>query len=421
MAEPAAPEPDTEAPRLLRAVYGATFFIRFAFGLTVSVFAAYILGHYTGLSASEVGTVGAVTAAAPIGEFTTVLISGVIADRRGRFPVLFAGMIGGALLFLVVSLTRSTVALVAANLLFGVASGAILAASLAVIGDLSERTSRGLAMGRFDAMNLLGWVLGFAVGLGLLGALPNSELGHLFQFGAVALGIGIAFAYRESRGYRERPGTRRFELGQVRDAVLRRDVLLVALPWLVIYMLIGAAFSFLGSAASGVGIATWEIAALIGGGGLLLLLTQPSFGRLADRFGAYRLMVVGTGGFLGLMGSLAGIAAYGARPELIAVAGVSVLAALAYGPAALSALAAVSHSLTRATTMAVYSLVISAGMILGLLGATALYSRYQILGIDIFFGLISVGLVILTVLRGYDLRTGRATESGAGGTPPRPA
>jgi MFS family permease len=403
-----------ESTRLLRAVYGATFFIRFAFGLTVSVFAAYITGHFSGLSASEVGAVGAITSAAPIGEFTTVLASGVLADRRGRFPVLLGGMIGGAIIFLAVSFTRADAALTGANFLFGVASGAILAASLAVVGDRAERDERGAAMGRFDAMNLLGWVLGFAVGLGILGEVPNALLPWLFRAGAGVLLLGLVFAIFESRGLREAPSRRQFHLGDIRRAVLRRDVLVVALPWLVIYMLVGTGLSFLGSAGSGIGVPPWELALLIGGGGLVLLLSQPYFGRLADRYGTYRLMVVGTAGFLGLMGSLAAISAFGPRPELLGAAGVSVLAALAYGPAALSALAGVSQRTSRGTTMAVYSLVISAGMILGLLGSSELYSRYQLLGLDIFFGSIGAALVALTIVRGWDLSTGRVPAESRG-------
>jgi hypothetical protein len=59
--------------------------------------------------------------------------------------------------------------------------------------------------------------------------------------------------------------------------------------------------------------------------------------------------------------------------------------------------------------MAVYSLVISVGMIAGLLSATTLYSRLGNGGIDAFFGLVGAGLVVLTVVRGLDLRSGRAT------------
>jgi MFS family permease len=361
--------------------------------------------------------VGIVTASAPIGEFSTVLLSGIHADRYGRFPVLLGGMLAASGLFFLTSITRSAATLGVLNLLFGVSSGAILSASLAIVGDQSERLGRGRAMGRFDATNLLGWVLGFSAGFGLLGTLPNGALPWLFRAGAVALLAGLLFAGVEARGYREARGLPTFRLGDISDAVLRRDVLLVALPWLVIYMLVGAAFAFLGSAGSGVGVAPGEIALIIAGAGLVLLLTQPYFGTLADRFGRFRLMQVGTVGFLGVMVSLVAITTFGARPELLAVLGVSALAALAYGPAALAALADLSRTLTRGTTMAVYTLAISVGMILGLLASSNLYSHFGSLGIDLFFGGIAAGLLVLTVLRGHDLRTGRTPPEAR----PRPA
>jgi MFS transporter, DHA1 family, multidrug resistance protein len=395
-AAPPAPAPEG-APQLLRAVFGATFFVRFAFGLTVSVFAAYLEGHSTGLVGSEVGLVGLVTAASPIGELSTVLLSGLHADRYGRGPVLLAGTGASLVMFLALSLTRSPAWLGIGNLLFGVASGAILAASLAAIGDASGRGERGFEMGRFDAVNLLGWVLGFAVGFALLGTLPNAELPWVFRFGALLLAGGFLFAYLELRAVRETPRLSSVSLGLIRQAILRREVLLVTLPWFTIYLLLGAGFVYLGSAASGVGVPPTELAALIGGGGLLLLLTQPSYGRLADRFGRLRLMVVGTAGFVGVLTSVALIAQYGARPILLGATGVSALAALAYGPAALAQLTDLSLRITRGTTMALYSLVVSAGMIVGLAGSATLFSAWGIRGVDLFLGAVAVGLTALTL------------------------
>lgn len=407
MAEPDG-TPGVAGRRQLRAVYEATFFVRFAFGLTIAVSAAYLAGRFSGLNLGEVGVVGLVTASAPIGEFATVLLSGIAADRYGRMPVLYTGMVGSSALFFLASFTRASGFLALIELGFGVFSGAILAPSLAVVGDRSEGAIRGHAMGRFDAMNLLGWVLGFAVGFALLGSVPNAWLPWVFRAGALALFAGWLFARYESRGIAEPPHLARVRLADLREAVLRRSVLLVTLPWMVIYMLVGAAFAFLAAAGSGIGVPPVELGAAIGGGGLLLLLTQPYFGGLADRYGRYRLMVVGTFGFLGVMGSLVGLTLYGSQPVLLAVLGGSVLAALAYGPAALAALADLSRSLTRGTTMAVYALVLNVGMILGLLLSTGLYSRLGITGIVLFFVLIAVGLALLTALRGYDLRTGRA-------------
>ena len=408
MAERFGAHPAPVARRLLWAVYEATFFIRFAFGLTVSVFAAYVAGHFSGLSLEEVGVVGLVTAAAPIGEFSTVLLSGMHADRYGRFPVLFAGMAAAAGLFLLSSATRDQAILGALNLGFGVASGAILASSLAIVGDETAEAVRGHAMGRFDATNLLGWVLGFAVGFAVLDSIPNGELPWLFRLGAAALLAGLLFAAVEHAGAIEVRGAPWVDLEALRSAIGRRDVLLVALPWMVIYMLVGAAFAFLGTAGAGVGVPPRELAAIIGGAGLLLLLTQPYFGARADRFGRYRLMVLGTVGFLGVMGALAAVSAFGPRPEILAGLALSALAALAYGPAALAALADLSRTTTRGTTMAIYSLVISVGMLLGLLTSSGLYSLFGPLGADGFFGLVAGALVVLTVLRGLDLRSGRA-------------
>ncbi|MCI4350469.1 MAG: MFS transporter [Thermoplasmata archaeon] len=401
-----------EAPRReLRAVLGATFFVRFGFGLTVSVFAAYILGRSSGLDADTVGLVGVIAALSPIGEFSTVVLSGLAADRYGRFPVLFGGMAVAAAVLAVVSFTRAAWALAPLNLVFGVASGAILAPSLAVVADRAKATERGREMGRFDAVNLLGWILGFAIGFGLLGLVPNHVLPWVFRLGAALLFAGLVVARYSvgGQGARGRPTT--FDLARVRAAILRRDVLLVVLPWLVIYMLIGTAFVFLGTASTGAGIPATYLAAVIGGGGLVLLATQPYLGHLADRYGRFRLMTVGTVGFVLLMAIAALLSTYGPLPVLLGAAGVSILLALAYGPAALAALTDLSEQLTRATTMAVYTLMISLGMITGLAASTGLFAALGAVGLDLFFGSIAAALVVLTGLRYVDLRRAKVASA----------
>lgn len=375
--------------------------MRFGFGLTVAVFASYIVGRSTGLDASAVGTVGLVGAMAPVGEFSTVLLSGILADRIGRFPVLLTGMMAAAGLLALAAGTRNPWFLAAINLGFGVASGAILAPSLAVVADDAGAGERGYEMGRFDAVNLLGWIGGFAVGFGLLDQLPNSDLSLLFLAGAGVLALGVPIASRAARGTvrRETPPGRSFEIRSILQTVFRPDVLIVTLPWLVIYLLLGTVFVFLGTAASGAGVRPIYLALAIGGGGLLLLLTQPSFGRLADRFGRFRLMLTGTIGFVGVLLGAALLARYGAVPVLLALVGVSAVPALAYGPAALAALADLAQTIPRATTMAIYSLVISLGMLVGLLVSTQLFSEFGANGLDAYFGAIAVALVALTIWR----------------------
>jgi MFS family permease len=406
VAEPLADPTGSIHRRSLAAVFGATFFVRFAFGITLSVFASYIVGRWTGLSGSDTATVGLVSAMAPVGEFTTVLFSGVAADRYGRFPVLFGGMAGAAALFALVASTRSTLALGAMNFLFGIASGAILASSLAVIADRSGAEERGFEMGRFDAMNLAGWLSGFAFGIGVGGAIPVSSLPLVFVLGAVALVGGLTLAALLLRGLPRTPTLRGYPVARVFRSAFRRNVLLVTLPWLVIYMLIGYVLVFLGSAAKGTGISTTYVALAIGGGGAVLVLSQPRFGRLADRYGRMRMMTVGAAGFVSILVTAVLLLQFGPQPILLAAAGVSVVAALAYAPAALAALADLAQALSRATTMAIYSLTISLGMILGLVVSTQLSDRFGNLGLDLFFGSIAGALVLLTVARYVDVQRG---------------
>lgn len=393
--------------RSLLAVFGATFFVRFAFGITLAVFASYILGRLTSLGGGDEGTVGLVAAMAPIGEFTTVLLSGVLTDRVGRFPVLFAGTLGAAFLFGLVALTRSIVALGALNFFFGIASGAILASSLAVVADRSGEEERGLEMGRFDAMNLAGWLGGFAFGIGILGFLQDGRLAvgflpFVFVIGAAILLAGFGFAWYLVRGVPRIVPVQGFPLAQILRHAFRRGVLLVTLPWLVIYMLIGYALVFVGTASAGVGFPDTYLAAGIGAGGAVLVLTQPQFGKLADRHGRTRMMNVGVLGFVGVMLFASLLIAYGALPELLAGLAVSVIAALGYGPAALAALADLALALSRGTTMAIYSLTISLGMILGLVVGTQLVAAFGNTGYYLFFGGVATALVALTAARTRD-------------------
>ncbi len=397
MGEPGPGAASPEAP--LRAVFVATFFIRFAFGITVAVFASYIAGRSAGLSGGDVGTAGWVSALAPIGEFTTVLFSGAAADRWGRFPVLFAGMGGAAVVLAVVASGRQLLTLGVANLTFGIASGAILAASLAVVAEHSGAGERGYEMGRFDAMNLFGWVSGFAFGLGLEDLMPNAQLGSVFLAGAAALLVGLLTAGLLSRGERRPHRPTAFSFRRVVRSAFRSTVLVVTLPWLVIYALVGTALVFLGPSASALGIRTSYLALAVGGGGALLVVSQPLFGRMADRLGRTRMMTAGAVGFILTMLFASLLAAFGFHWVLVAGIGASILLALAYGPAALAALADLTVELSRATTMAIYSLTISLGMFVGLIASTGLVARFGTPGLYLYFGSIAGILGLLTALR----------------------
>lgn len=382
--------------RLLPAVFTATLLIRFGFGITLSIYALYL--------GSSVGLVGAAAALAPALELSTVLFSGFAADRFGRLPVLRFGLALGVVVLLLMSTTRSLLLQGALSGVFGLASGAILASSLAFTGDVSPPEGRGREMGWFDAVNLAGWVSGFAAGYLLAGFLPSARLNEAFWVGALAVLLGLVLVLGRARGYTELTAPKFFDRERIRAALGNPDTLLIILPWTAIYMILGALFTFLGPAARTLTIPLWELGLAILGGGSLLFLTQPFYGRLADRWGRDPLMRIGIAGFLGVLASASLLVVFGPGRALLsdvcyAGIGLSAIAALAFGPASLAALADLSRRLNRATTMALYSMMISAGMTAGILLASALFTAFGNPGVVAFFILVGAFLAGVTLWR----------------------
>ncbi len=398
--------------RLLPTVFTSTLLIRFGFGITLSVYAFYL--------GTSVGLVGTAAALAPALELSTVLFSGFAADRFGRLPVLRFGLGLGVVVLLLMSTTRSLILQGALSGVFGLASGAILASSLAFTGDVSPPDGRGREMGWFDAVNLAGWVSGFAAGYLLAGFLPASRLNEAFWVGALAVLLGLVLVLWRARGYAELTAPKFLDRHRIGSALGNPDTLLIILPWTAIYMIIGALFTFLGPAARTLAIPLWELGLAILGGGALLFLTQPFYGRLADRWGRDPLMRLGIAGFLGVLTAASLLVELGNGRPLVAdlcYAGIalSAIAALAFGPASLAALADLSRRLSRATTMALYSMMISAGMTVGILLASALFTALGNPGVVAFFILVGAFLAGITLWRRARLQTAPAAPgTGAG-------
>jgi MFS family permease len=400
---------DKSGKNILPAVFLSTFFIRLGFGLTLSIWSFYI--------GSKVETVGLTAAAAPAMEAATVLFAGLAADRFGRMPVLKWALVGGAILLLLMSTTRDPLYLTLLNGVFGLTSASILAASLATTGDRSLVHRRGLSMGQFDALNLGGWVYGFALGYILVTVLNGqndpARLAMAFWFGAAAVVVALFILWWMSRGYTEKGEEKVFDSARLKEALLEPEKLLVVLPWLAIYMLIGAMFVFLGSAASTYNIHPWELGAGVAVAGTLLLFTQPFYGKLSDRLGRTRVMIIGIVGFLGVLGFGGAIAILGLTIPFVAGLGISAIGALAFGPSSLAALTDESKQVSRGTTMSLYCVTIAAGMALGLYVAPTLFTGMGNVGVLIFFGIVGALLVIFTILRSVYLK-GKAQ----GGSPP---
>ncbi len=383
---------------LLPAVFLSTFLIRLGYGLALGVYTFYL--------GNTVETAGLTAAASPAIEASTVLFAGIAADRFGRLPILRVGLLFGSVLLFAMAFTRDPLYQTLISGAFGLSSASILAASLAVTGDVSARNERGFEMGRFDSFNLAGWIWGYALGLILVSVLNGKahpgNLSVVFDIGSGVVLVALVALMALSRGLKETHIQRAFDRAEIKDALLRTDVLLVVLPWMPIYMLLGALFAFLGEAGSTLNIPSWELGGGILIAGSLLLFTQPFYGRLSDRLGRTRIMLVGVAGFLGvlLFGSLVAIFGIsGLRALLIAGIGLSAIPALAFGPSSLAALTDSSRQSRRGTTMSFYSLSIATGMAVGLAVSAEFYTFWNTWGVVYFFALVAALLALFTALR----------------------
>ena len=396
--------------RLLSSLYISTFFIRASFGIMLATLPIYLK-----ITTGFIGY-GVVAAASPLFEMGTVLFIGAVVDRYGRKIVLLSGLLTAALFLFLLSLTKNLYVIFCINAAHGMAAGAILVASLALLTDYAPENRRGREMGAFDAFNMLGWVVGYAVGALFLEFLKGS-LWQTFVIAAAMALFGCVYCFlniTEPKKYDVICKKIRFDA--IIGVLKQRSILLLTLPWFIVFMIIGAVMTFL-TVSTSQGVLTISpllLSVIIGGAGVVLILTQIFYGRLSDKYGRLPIMVVGTIGFVGLM-TVIGIG-YGLAPttngedvknsiiRFWPLLGVFGLMALAFGPSALSSLADEAQEKTRGVTMAVYSIVISAGMFVGVPTVAAIFDRYGGPGVLFFMIGCAIAMLCLMIARYVELK-----------------
>lgn len=398
--------------RTLSSLYIATFFIRTSFGIMLAT-----LPLYVGIKEGEYTGYGIVMAASPLFELGTVLAIGAIVDRHGRKKVLLCGLLVGAVFLFLLAFTKDLYVIFAINACHGIAAGAILVSSLALLTDCAPTDRRGREMGAFDAVNLLGWITGYA-----LGALFLEILKGELHIGFIAAGIMALFGFVYSFVNIDEEASRTSLSSSIRfsniiSVLKQKSVIILTMPWFIVFMMIGAVMTFLTattSSESDFHIPPMLLAAGIIGAGVVLISTQVFFGKLSDKYGRLPIMFIGTIGFVGLMLTL-GIG-YVTAPSTnsedlknsiiglwpaLALFG---FMALAFGPSALSSLADEAHEKRRGVTMAVYSVVISAGMFIGIPAIAWVNDNYGGFGVLLFMTACAMGMLFFVMVRYIDVK-----------------
>jgi MFS family permease len=394
----------------MTSLYIATFAVRVSFAMVFIAFPVY-LGEDIGYLEYAL-----VLSTWPLVETVFVLVVGADIDRRGRKDalVLSTGLAAFALSLFTLSHTPAWVALV--NGLMGVAAAGILVSSLALMADYAPESKRGREMGVFQFVQIFGWLFGFALG-GVLVDVFEDWVGRVFMAAAVLCSVAAVYAYLNVGEPRvTRFVTEHLTWSHLVRVLTQRSVVLLVMPWFIIYLLIGSMFTFVFKASfEELEMTGFQLTGLLVLGGGIILVTLVVFGHLSDRFGRIPVMMVGAVGMACLMVTVGHMVTTapeeGADGQLgdhfnayIAPLAASAFLAGAFAPSALAALVDVSAQRRKGMTMGVYSFAISLAMAVGPIISGALIDSWGGWGYMAFLAGCGVLVLLFVGLRWADTR-----------------
>ena len=223
---------------------------------------------------------------------------GAYVDFKGRRRVFLLGMAFISILTFVIGLSNNLVLVGGAHAIEGLAAAMVTIASLTIITDLTVQQNRGAGMGGFDLANLSGYGVGIMLGI-FFSNIFSSDLGLSFLVISGIMGgaaIIVYFILREPPHITQ--GVR--SLKQIYNS-LTGDVVAILPIWFSLTILVGY-YIFLPRLVKNAGVTD-----LSQSGGLLLLALlvlgcgAVLFGRLSDKIGRTKMVMIGALGELGFL------------------------------------------------------------------------------------------------------------------------
>lgn len=164
-------------------------------GLVYSMFSLY-MSDVLGAPRRQIGLIYMVGSL--VGLLCAPLL-GNVSDRFGRKPVILGSMASFVLVFILYFRAQGYLVVYGIQVLEGAAWVAIGSAISAYIADIATENKRGWAMGVYQQMTSIGWMIGPAFG-GFLSEIIGFR--EVFLVGAILVAVGfilVLFLVKESR------------------------------------------------------------------------------------------------------------------------------------------------------------------------------------------------------------------------------
>lgn len=340
-------------------LYIAAFIIRVGFGVIIIALPRYVI--------ADSFTTGLVLAVYPVLEAILAAPVGMYVDRHGRKKILLAGIVSMTLLTFLTGLSRDTVFIAVVHGVMGFSAAAVTVSTLTMITDLTRKSDRGAGMGVFDLANIGGYAGGILVGTVLYSMFEANPAYVFYSTSLILLAASAAVLVLLAEPLHE------IQRGPLSLNFLKNlswNVKSLLPMWFALTTLVGVAF-FIPKALSEAGFSTSSSGLLLFGAAAGMGIGAVIFGRISDKIGREKTVVIGAIGMLILLPTLSFALSPKTNPEYpsfgtyIAIIGPAALLTSALVPSILALVGDTTKATLRGSAMGLYSVMLSIGLAIG--------------------------------------------------------
>jgi multidrug resistance protein len=345
--------------------------------------------------------IGFLFAAFGVTVLATSIPMGAISDRIGRRGPLITGAVGVAAATVLFAFASSLPLLFFARLVQGAADAVTWVVGFALIADLFDAEERGRVMGLVMSGTTIGFMVGPSIG-GWLYESGGPELPYLVVAAlAAACAIGFVWMAPPPRG----EAAERVKLGRMlRVRGVATCAVAVVLGGGTLAMLEPTFSLFL---AEQIGLTPARIGLVFGAAAVVSASLNPAFGRIADRTGGRRLMMLGLAGIALLLPILSRAGTFQGAIALNAVFTVAVAMMITPSLAYMAAETAKAGVKSFGVAYGIYNFAWALGMLVGPSIGGALYERAGFTLLTVAWAAALLPLTLLLVLADDGSRANR--------------